>query len=45
MRVDPDGVAVLTLTNAPVNALHPEGERLSGFARCLEATAVPAPKP
>ena len=25
-RVDPDGVAVLTLSNAPVNALHPAGE-------------------
>lgn len=25
-RVDPDGVAVITLTNPPVNALHPAGE-------------------
>lgn len=26
MQVDPDGVAVITLQNAPVNALHPDGE-------------------
>lgn len=25
-RVDTDGVAVITLTNPPVNALHPAGE-------------------
>jgi hypothetical protein len=24
-RVDPDGVAVITLSNPPVNALHPDG--------------------
>lgn len=28
-RVDPDGVAVITLTNPPVNALHPAGELAS----------------
>jgi hypothetical protein len=25
-RVDPDGVAVITLSNPPVNALHPAGK-------------------
>lgn len=24
-KVDPDGVAVITLSNPPVNALHPDG--------------------
>jgi hypothetical protein len=33
-RVDPDGVAVITLANPPVNALHPAGELALSAACC-----------
>lgn len=28
LRVRPDGVAIITLSNGPMNALHPDGEVL-----------------
>lgn len=31
-RVDPDGVAIITLVNPPVNALHPAGESSTSIA-------------
>jgi enoyl-CoA hydratase/3-hydroxyacyl-CoA dehydrogenase len=42
-RVDPDGVAVITLANPPVNALHPAGERVMVICcqHCMHGPSVP----
>jgi hypothetical protein len=39
-RVDPDGVAVITLANPPVNALHPAGESESDLLSTLHARLI-----
>lgn len=36
-RVDSDGVAIITLTNPPVNALHPAGEKKETNLICSAA--------